>query len=339
VRLLGVGGVGVSEEPLVLRPFEPGDELAVNDSFNRVFGRQRTLDEWSWKFPLEPGGRPIMLALRGGELLAHYAGAPVRFLVDGRVWPAAQNVDVFSAPGARGRFSRRGLWVQTAERFFATFSASGRYPLLYGFPGRRSLRLGVLQLGYDAVAPQPIAYLSRPVAPRRRGLRSRFYRAELARDWEPRLDLLWDRVCGQYPVAVVRDAERALRRLAGHPRLRYHRFLLFPRLSTVPVGYLALYSDGDGCRWVDLVWDHDHPGALELAGHLAGRVAAGTGAGHEELWLNGDPEGHERLVAMGFAARPEPNGLVMVARSFAPELDVAALDGRVYLTMADADLV
>jgi hypothetical protein len=29
----------------------------------------------------------------------------------------------------------------------------------------------------------------------------------------------------------------------------------------------------------------------------------------------------------------------MVARSFDPALDVASLDGRIYLTMADADLV
>jgi hypothetical protein len=34
-----------------------------------------------------------------------------------------------------------------------------------------------------------------------------------------------------------------------------------------------------------------------------------------------------------------PGQLVMVARAFDPELDVTALDGRVYLTMADADLV
>lgn len=329
----------MSDPEVVFRPFEPGDEAAVNDGFKRVFGRQRSLDEWSWKFPPEPGGRPIMLALRGEELLAHYAGAPVRFLVDGRVWPAAQNVDVYSTPAARARFSRRGLWVETAERFFAAFSASGRYPLLFGFPGRRSLRLGTLRLGYDALPPQPVLLLRRAVGSPPRGWRQRLYRAELARDWEPRLDPLWERARAAYPVAVVRDAERALRRLAGHPQVRYHRFLVLPRLSTEAVAYVAFRSDGGVCRWVELVWDHGHPGALELVGHLASEVAGSTGASHEELWLNGDPEGLERLSRQGFAVSDEPNGLSMVARSFAPKLDVRALDGRVYLTMADADLV
>ncbi len=332
----------MNEEQVELRPFAPGDEVPVNDAFNRVFGAGRSLAEWSWKFPLVPpadGGRPILLAWRGGELLAQYAGLPTRFQVDGRVWPAVQIVDVFSTPAARSLFSRRGVWVQTVERFFSDVAASGRYPLLFGFPGRRALRLGVLQLGYDAIPPQPITSLRREVGRVELAPRRLLYRAELARDWEPRLDSLWQRVRGQYRVAAVRDAERALGRLAGHPRVHYHRFLVLPRLSAEAVGFVAFTSDGGSCRWVDLVWDHGHPGALDLVAHLAARVARQTGAAAEELWLNGDPEGVERLCRHGFVAGPEPQGLVLVARSFSPELDVRALDGRVYLTMADADLV
>ena len=97
------------------------------------------------------------------------------------------------------------------------------------------MRLGVLQLGYDAMEPQPIRYLARRSRPRSPGLRSRLYRAELGRDWEPRLDTLWQEVRGQYPVAVVRDARHAVRRPAGRPAVRYHRFLVFPRLSSRPV--------------------------------------------------------------------------------------------------------
>jgi hypothetical protein len=90
---------------------------------------------------------------------------------------------------------------------------------------------------------------------------------------------------------------------------------------------------------VDLLWDHGHPGALEMISRLSARLAAQTRAPREELWLNGDPEGQEVLESLGFCRRPEPNGLVMVARSFDKDLDVRALDGRVYLTMADTDLV
>jgi hypothetical protein len=323
----------MSEPEIVVRPFRPGDERAINDAFSASFGVERSLDEWSWKFPVEATGRLIMLAEQGGEPVAHYAAAPVRFAVDGRVWAAGQIVDVFSAPRVRGR----RVWVQTAERFFDEFARSGRYPLLFGFPSPRHRELGVPQLRY--VPLQPIGYLVRrppsPAAGRRRLL----YRAELARDWEPRLDELWRRVRRHYPVAVVRDAEWALRRLAGHPTVRYHSFLVLPRIGRAAVAYAAFRSDGGRCRWVDLLWDHAHPGALELLLHLSARLAVQTGAECEELWLNGDPSARSRLEAAGFEERPEPGGLVLVARAFDPEIDLSRVAGRVYITMADSDLV
>jgi hypothetical protein len=330
---------GMSGPGLVIRPFRPGDETAVNDGFNTVFHLERSLDEWSWKFPPRADGRLVMIAEIDGELAAHYAGVPVRFTIDGRDWDAAQIVDVYSTRAGRRGFTRKGVWVQTVEAFFETFGRSGRAALLYGFPSPRPLRLGVLQLGYDAVEPQPIVYLSRKPTEGAGSRRRHLYRAELAPDWEPRLDLLWQRARRDYPVAAVRDADRALHRLAGHPTVHYHRFLILPRVGRTPVAFVAFRTDDARCRWVDLLWDHRHPGALELVNHLSMQLAGQTGAEVEELWLNGDPAGQERLEARGFALSEVPGKLVMVARAFDSELDVTALDGRVYLTMADADLV
>lgn len=332
-------GERVSEPEYSIRAFAPGDEDAVNRGFNDAFHLDRQLDEWAWKFPPDPDGRLIMIAEHEGEVLAHYAGMPVRLQIEGRVWNACQIVDVYSARKARGSFTRRGVWVQTVEAFFDAFGRSGRSPLLFGFPSPRPLRLGVLQLGYDAMEPQPVRYFSRrPPAPSA-GLRRRAYRAELARDWEPRLDELWQRVGDQYPVAVVRDARHAARRLAGRPGVRYHRFLLFPRFSFHPVGFAAFRTDGGRVRWLDLVWDHRHPGALELASHLSAGLAAQTGAEVEELWLNGDAEGQARLERRGFQEAAEPGQLVMVARAFDPEVDLKAMAAKIYVTMGDSDLV
>ena len=107
---------------LVMRPFSPGDEMAVNDGFNSAFNLDRSLDEWAWKFSPQPEGRLIMLAEIEGDLLAHYAGVPVRFTLDGREWNAAQIVDVFSTRAARRGFTRKGVWVRTVEAFFETFA-------------------------------------------------------------------------------------------------------------------------------------------------------------------------------------------------------------------------
>jgi len=325
-------------DPLI-RPYRLGDEVAVNRGFNEAFGVSRSLEEWAWKFGAEPEGRLIMVAERGGEILAHYAALAVRFGVDGRSVRAGQIVDVFSAPAALRSLIRKGVLVQTVESFFDAYGRSGGVPLLFGFPSPRHRRLGVLQLGYDSMPPQPIVYLSRrsPRPPARR--RRLLYRAEPARDWEPRLDELWDRVRHHYPVAAIRDAEWAVRRFAGHPSARYHRFLIFPRMAAHPVAFVAFRSDSGRCRWVDLVWDHEHPGGLELVRHMSGRLADQTGAELEELWLNGDPEGRTRLEEAGFRVSEEPGKLVMVARAFDDRIDLQAFDERVYVTMADADLV
>lgn len=329
----------MSQAELVIRPFRSGDETVVNSGFNEAFALNRSLDEWAWKFPPQPDGRLIMLAEIEGALVAHYSGMPLRFTIDGRLWNAAQIVDVYSTRAARRGFTRKGVWVRTVEEFFEIFGRSGRASLLYGFPSPRPLRLGVLQLGYDAVEPQPIVYLSRRPGGASSSRWRSLYRAELAADWEPRLDLLWDRVRGDYPVAAIRDANRALHRFAAHPSVRYHRFLILPRFGRTPIAFVVFRTDEGRCRWVDLLWDHRHPGALELVNHLSISLAAQTGAEIEELWLNGDPAGQEALEKRGFARSEVPGQLVMVARAFDPELDVTSLDGRVYLTMADADLV
>ncbi len=329
----------MSSDTIVYRPFEPGDERVINETFNQVFGTQRPLEEWLWKFQWRPEGRSIMLAFAGEELLAHYAGVPVRFRVDDRVVEAAQIVDVFSTRSARRRFARKGVWVQTVERFFERYGEGGRHPLLFGFPGRRALRLGVLQLGYDAMEPQEIVQLARSAGTGRGRGRRVPYRAQPARDWEPLLDRLWERVRNDYPVAAVRDARRALVRLAGRPGVRYQRFMILPRFSEEPVGFVAFRCDDRVCRWVDFVWDHDHPGSVEAAAHLS-RVLTGIhGSAREELWINGDAAGQSILEGLGFVREPQPDGLVLVARSFDEELNVRAMEGRVYLTMADADLV
>jgi hypothetical protein len=89
---------------------------------------------------------------------------------------------------------------------------------------------------------------------------------------------------------------------------------------------------------VDVLWDRDHRGALELLARLGARLAVQTGCQAEELWLNGDPLGREVLEDLGFCCLPEPRRLMMVARGFAPELDLRLLEERVYLTLADSDL-
>jgi hypothetical protein len=180
--------------------------------------------------------------------------------------------------------------------------------------------------------------ISLPVHARRKPapgpLRRLFYRAEPARDWEPRLDDLWDRAKSWYPVAVARDADYALRKFAGHPTVRHHRFLVLPRFSDKAVAFAVFADEGSECCWLDLLWDHDHPGALELLIHISGRLAKQWGSGGERLCLAGDDAASELLTHRGFRIQEEPAHGVGT-KALAGQLDAENTVGRAYLTAAD----
>ena len=65
-----------------------------------------------------------------------------------------------------------------------------------------------------------------------------------------------------------------------------------------------------------------------------------TAAEREELWLDGDPEAAQWLELFGFEGAPDPSGVVRVIRFIDSGLSADSFaPGRVYTTMADADLV
>jgi hypothetical protein len=322
-----------------VRLYRPGDEVAINDAFNRVFGKQRSVEEWAWKYRVDDPSCPIVAAWDGDRLAAHNGGIPTGYQVDGRRILALQGADTLSLAAAERQPGWRDAWQRVMDHFAEVAEHQFGASLLYGFTGGRAIGHMVARARWDSVSPRRIPLLVRRRRPPSRSLASRFFRARLIGDFEPALDVLWDRVRGRYPVSVVRDAEHVGRRLSGHPTIRYHRWLILPRWSMTPAAFVAFRTDGGSCRWVELVWD-GRPGALELVDHLSRRLADQTGAEREELWLDGDSEAEQWLELFGFEGGPDPSGVVRVVRFVDPDLAAESFSpGRVYTTMADADLV
>ena len=317
---------------LTVTPYRPGDETAINRGFARVFGVERPLDDWRWKFPDEDGGRRI-LTLRdpAGEVAAHFAALPVPLSIDGRLLRAGQVVDVYS--DRRAGLARRGPFVRLVHEFYRRHGGEHDLPLIYGFPGERHFRLGVLALGYSP--PRPVRFFSRDLAtaPPPSRLRPRHLREGL--DGEA-ADTLWRRAARRYPVAVVRDGARLGRRFAGRPGIDYHH--LWVTEGGEPAAWAVVRAMEDRLSWADLVWD-GRPAALERLARAIeehGRRRS-LPAGH--LWLDGDPEAERLLAGLGWVERPEPQGICLGAVSFISDLSAAELCRRLYVTMADADLV
>lgn len=316
--------------PAVVRTYREGDEIALNRLWERAHGSLRSLDEWSWLYPPEEEGRAIVVAEGDGGIAAVCAGRPICVATNGREWKAVQIHEILAAPGGDGA-PTDDFRNQVVGGFFDAVESKNRFHLALAAV---DADVGLPSHFEDAAVRRiPVFVREQAVVPR---LTRFMYRAELARDWEPRLDDLWSRVRATYKAAVVRDAEYALRRFAGHPTVRYHRFLILPRFGNRAVAF-AVFSDGGGrCRWQDLVWDNAHPGALELVAHISGRLAARSGVNVEELWLAGDGDARELLEKRGFHAVRTAATPIVTARSLDPELDGRAFLRRAYLTMADA---
>jgi hypothetical protein len=102
------------------------------------------------------------------------------------------------------------------------------------------------------------------------------------------------------------------------------------------VAYAVFALKDDCVRWVDLVWDHDHPGALELLAFISGRLVGQVGAKCEELWLVGDDEARPLLSKVGFSQSRSSAPPFIAARSLVTELDAEEFMAKTYLTLADA---
>jgi len=323
-----------------IRSYRRGDELAINDGFNHVFGKCRSIEEWAWKYDADDPPLPIVAAWEGDLVAAHNGGIRAHVQIDGRRVKAVQGVDTYSLAAKMRRPEWRAAWCDVMDHFAVVAAQKFGASLLYGFTGGRAVSHMVIRARWDSVEPRRIPLFVRLERPSGRSLASRFFKARPIGDYEPALDVLWERVSHRYPVAVIRDADHVRRRFSGHPSVRYHRWLISPRFSSTPVAFVAFRSDDGCCRWVDLVWDDSHPGALELVDHLSRRLATQTGASREELWLDGDPDAAEWLRTFGFSDGPDPISVARVTRILDDAVNAESLaEERFYTTMADADLV
>jgi hypothetical protein len=310
------------ESQTVFRAYRAGDEAAILRILKSRSGAACTLDEWSWLFPPEECGRLIVVGEEGGEVVAVCAGRPLQVQVRSREWAAVELHHVVASDDDDN--------ASAVDAFVETCASGDRFALVL------TTHAQAAEAGAGFVAAGRRCPVFVRIRPSSATLARLSYRAEPARDWEPRLDGLWKRARKSYPFAVVRDANRALRRFAAHPSVRYDRFVVCPRFANRVVASAVFALLDDCLRWVDLVWDHDHPGALDLLAFISGRLVGQLGAKREELWLAGDDEAPSLLMRAGFSPEESSTIPALAARSFVPELDAEEFVANTYLTLTDA---
>jgi hypothetical protein len=325
-----------------IRSYQPGDEPAILETFNRIFARvdptfrPRTLEEWRWQYERNPSGQRIWLAVGDdGRVLAQYAGIPQRVLLDGEPGFFSQSVDSMADPEFR-RLAREPLFVQAGRAYDAAFGGVGpeKDTLMWGLPVPVAFRIGKKQLKYELVRQQHKlgAALDR-VAPGASPLA-----AEELQSIPEETDALFSRLAPERRAIAVRDRAQLSWRFEQNPHHRY-RFAAVRRagelsgLCVFRKGSFDLVEDGLLVDWLVGAGDDGARSAL-----LAWALACAREEGCERmtaLFADTAPEwlAFQRLGFHALATR-----YFLVAWSFSARHDLAWMRRHWYYTLGDTDL-
>ncbi|MGE0639899.1 MAG: GNAT family N-acetyltransferase [Thermoanaerobaculia bacterium] len=337
--------IAARREPFVVRSYRPGDEDRILPLFATSFHQHRSREKFDWIYRRNPlGNGKISLAFReDGELVAQYAGYPVRLRrpePQGEPLLALQIGDLMSAPAVRhvGR-GPTSLFGRTARHFYASFCEE---QVAFNFGVNTGTSLGFALRFTGARLLEAAPYHSRPARqPVPRSLRSRWRgdRIERLRSVDGRFDELFDRVAPHYGLLAERGAEYLQRRYFDCPDTEFALWANFRRERLVGWSvFRTRGQDRETLVWGDALFDPSAAGAVEnlLAHSLADpeHSAATT----IETWLCPRPAAWSRQVrSLGFDPQGEPNGLSVVYVPFGLR-DESELRERWYYTMGDFDL-
>lgn len=204
-----------------LGTLQPGDERRVSDLIRRMSGeggRLRLRDKspayYRWMYEQNPSGRAIVHSARlGDDIVASFALAPKRFVIDGEHVLVGKTMDMFTDPSWQGH----GLMGRCTSAVFRGAAEAG-IAGWYVTPSVNSYPIFTDRWGYPE--PFSLIYRLRPVPPRpvRRPPRlAPGYAVEDADTFDGSVTELWQKVAPAYTVAQVRDAAYLNWRYVANP--------------------------------------------------------------------------------------------------------------------------
>ncbi|MBU1628313.1 GNAT family N-acetyltransferase [bacterium] len=279
-----------------LRSYEKGDEDNILELFKRVFGKNRTREEWNWRFKENPAGKSIIEVARDGDrIIGHYSVSPAKFLVQGSEYIGMQEIDLMVSPDYIKGLKKAGVFIKLGKKLYENVEKAG-IKFTFGFPNQNSSPIGSKLLGWKAVAEIPLysLYLTTKLIkekiktnPLKRFLaillfkiyftccklvRSLILRRCMAIEkidhFDERAEVLWQDNGSKYDIAIIRNSEYLNWRFFQHPLKEYTVYGIFRDDNLA--GYIALktiISDSGGIKEgliVDLFAEMDNSSVVKL---------------------------------------------------------------------------
>ena len=341
-----VGIIVTQPSPWSIRRYEPGDEEQILRLFKKVFGRERSLAHWQWKYRDNPEGAQILVAVTdAGEVVGHYAGIPVRVTVDRKPFSFSILGDNMVDRDYRLGLKKPGISTSLLTKFTQDCGGHDRAAVMYGFPTPEMMRMAQRLNEFNphhavrlvrSVDGEPRVTSRQRIVNLWRQVR---YPVRQVDRFDAAVDRLWERCRDEMRVAIVRDARYVNWRYADCPDVTY-RLLQAGGTMGFPIVGIAVLRLGMTDEAVAFLMDWLVPsGARGAADQLLGRcLEEARLAGMKELraWLPPSSPWHQYLLDRGFLAGETD---FIGVRSFTPAVPFELLDAHWYYTLGDSDIL
>ncbi len=239
----------------------------MNRLFNRVFGLERSLEEFNWKFRISQWSQELpvdaVICEKDGEIVGMYPSLATKWVHAGRTLSSMQPVDNCIAEEHRAKGIQKGMFSLVQS------SAVAGLHFGFGFPGGHHKHMGQAALGYRRVAG--FTTLSASLNALRAVSHSSNYRTQYITHFDEQHDAWWhSRGARLFTIVIPRVASYVNWRFTEHPRKKFRiiQLLATQEPSTI-LGYAVLgFSFQSGriqATIYDFMCDFDPECVLTLA--------------------------------------------------------------------------
>lgn len=139
------------------RKYQSGDESAILELFELVFGSDLGVDYWNWRFRDNPTKKQmILLCWDEAKLVGHYAVSPVKMRVGAGERMAGLSMTTMTHPDYGGQ----GIFKKLAEELYQTFYKDEGLDFIWGFPNKNSHGAFIKNLRWKDIQVMPSFSLS-----------------------------------------------------------------------------------------------------------------------------------------------------------------------------------
>lgn len=319
--------------------YVPGEEDAIVDTFQRVFGTVRPVSIWRWLHLDNPAGTQIWVARApDGTIAAQFAGIPRRVRAAGEVVTFSEIVDSFTHPDYRRGLQRTGLFVKTALPFVEHHGRPDRNVVMYGLPNPQAYRIGARFIGYTPIDDDMAHLMTASVesaGPADPACGEEVVAGRVDRFSQ---DTTWldGEIADRHEITTVRDAAYMNWRYADHPAVDYE-LIEARECDGKLLAAIALRH-----RWCDepvtMVCDalvRPHPAFPGLMRYLSARAAA-EGSTEMRMLVRDHTFEYSAIADLGWA--PQPSHFRLVCGVYRDDMTVERLRDRWHVTLGDFDV-